>query len=415
MSSLQLPDVILERIFRMLSMDDWRSCEKTCRRFWVFFARIMWPRVKRLDINKTLSKRFFVDEHRLNLNLLRYLFLKCVALRSVSIDPLGKNKYHFQAVCWISHSCLEQLCNICPLLTELCFRSCVFSSFYVFKYLQHLPPTLKALKVEWCRVDESGHDGTVDGAVSSILSCLHKLETFSLRGTCYGTCRMTDRSLERLPTSLKIIDLSENFETRIANLNWSRFLSRLQELHLERVSVTSHDLQCLCQSCPDLKSLTLAYADQISDFSTIAVLRELRGLKLDGNRTHVIDDALAKICNGCTRLVSLSLDCCCALTVSGIKNLAKLPQLEFLNLNSIRCVNDECLETICSSCTHLSNLQIKYCKQLTIQGLLCLLKLSQLERVGLSGQDAVDAQLLDQLRSLRTLKCIETENCQHLK
>ncbi len=244
-------------------------------------------------------------------------------------------------------------------------------------------PNLQSFDISQMKVSEE----TLIGLISK----LPKLETFK----CYTITRGILIELSKRCRRLRSLDLSrfDDLTDRELILLGKKCLS-LETLTLSGTKITEKGITELIADLPNLKSLDMStchtkHSRFVPAYSLItnAVARQLgissifQSLNLANSYSQLTDVGLKELAK-CPTLQSLNLKQCYGLKDDCLKELTKCSELRLLNLTDCSKLTDEGFREICKL-SALQSLNLAYCYQLTNISLREIAKCPALESLNL--------------------------------
>jgi len=258
------------------------------------------------------------------------------------------------------------------------------------------------------------------------------LESLNLSG-CYN---ITDIGLSHAfvspHTHLTSLDLSlckQVTDTGVGKV--AQYLKNLESLDLSGCcSITNTGLLLVAWGLKKLKRLDLRSCWHISDGG----ISHLAGLEPETNGNHCLeylglqdcqrlsDEALKHISIGLTRLQAINLSFCINVTDSGLKYLAKMPNLKHVNLRACDNITDVGMAYLADGGSHISHLDVSFCDKIGDQALAHISQgLFHLKYLSLSACNISDegvskiAKTLQELETLNVGQCTKiTDNSMHI-
>ncbi|XP_055379384.1 F-box/LRR-repeat protein 14 [Condylostylus longicornis] len=250
-----------------------------------------------------------------------------------------------------------------------------------------------------------------------------QLTELNLSG-CYN---VTDMNLGHafsidLP-NLKVLDLSLCKQITDSSLGRiAQYLKNLETLELGGCcNITNTGLLLIAWGLKKLKHLNLRSCWHISD-QGIGHLAGLSKKTAEGNLAleslglqdcqRLSDEALGHIAQGLTSLKVINLSFCVSVTDSGLKHLAKMPELQELNLRSCDNISDIGMAYLTEGCTGLTCLDVSFCDKITDHALAHIANgLDNLKSLSLNQCQITDEGIEKIAKSLRDLEVLNIGQC----
>ncbi|KAL3112032.1 hypothetical protein niasHT_011310 [Heterodera trifolii] len=342
---------------------------------WLEACASAWLKTDRLTFGEdTDLVRFFGTRRPL-----RHMHLSCIVRRCgttlKALSLAGVNHL-------LEDRALIELGNLCPNLEEIDLSGVVAS-----------PEALRVL--------------------TESLPCLHSI---AYREMVHTNERAFWFLFKAVAQHMRVVDLRGC--TRLRGRFFKLFGNRLEEVLLDGCRLIDDQLvEDLCNHCCCLRTLKLDGCGRLSEDSLSLIsrhLKELETLTLCGGfpklNTSVLIDHLPRI----NSLQRLGLDYNCLVndallgaisdtlpalkaislafagtdkTISsdGLQQLAKLKQIENLDLSGIAAVNSAVMKAICEQCAQLSRVLLCSCSYLGADGVMEFSRLKNVEHIDLSG------------------------------
>ncbi|KAF7997476.1 hypothetical protein HCN44_006047 [Aphidius gifuensis] len=318
-------------------------------------------------------------------------------------DPINLETLHLSGSC-VSEECVIRTVKNCKTIRTLKtlkkfhglrilhLEKCLLKKNTMQEIAQKT--TIVKLSLDSCRIENED---------AALISNPINLETLHLRGSCVSEeCVIrTVKNCKTIKSLMVDCDLSLFAFGQISQLNT---LKCLNVHHVDNLSVIR-----ILSSLKNLTELHMNYCKSISNvvLQDIGRLRGLECLVLShsyGNN-NVDDDVIISISNNCNKLKRFELSNCKDATASALRQLAKLKNLEVLSLEMVKNFDDDVFIDIVSECKNLNSLKIDTCFKLTDIGLKNIAKLENLETLHLVmiGNTHISDAILNGVYKLKSL------------
>lgn len=379
--SHQLPQEVIEYIFRFLQPIDIRSASQVCH-IWAKASEdpLLWKHVNFVLFTKNL------------------MFYDCL------LDSLNRRRIQHLTLHHTASS--VQVVQVCKRLSDnlvtLSLEGCRCVNDYVIEIVLKSCRNLLRVNLGRCRqldvskksswfercidslksvtsLDISCCKGLSDWTLTQLSSCIAHLQTLGLSG-CKEVSQRTWINLATNLTSLKNLDISRSDISDDILLHFSEVSSLcLTTINLSACKqLTDNGIVSLVKNQTNLQHVKLSCLD-ISNTSLIAIgkyLEDLRSIDLNSCR-QITDHGLLSSKSLLTMLTSINLYSCYQLTSKGIQGFFspknKSPPssfpLETLILNGCSLATDNMIDKCCQVLCNLQELDMSSCLHITNSGL----------------------------------------------
>lgn len=194
-------------------------------------------------------------------------------------------------------------------------------------------------------------------------------------------------------------------------------LTDLEHLNLAQVkNLDSYSVTEIVKNCKKLRYLNLfsCITISVSAIKEIEKLVDLKYLNLE-NLINVDGDSISGIAKNCRGLKHLNIKSCRNVSENGINDLSKLDKLEHLNLHCLFNINSRSITEITNKCRLLNYLDIGSCSNVTDTVLRDISKLTYLEHLDVRRiKNITDSVLTRISRKCWKLKYLNIEECKRL-
>lgn len=226
--------------------------------------------------------------------------------------------------------------------------------------------------------------------------------------------------------NLKILDLS--LCKQITDSSLGRIAQHLKNLEVLELggccNITNTGLLLIAWGLKKLKRLNLRSCWHISD-QGIGHLAGLSKETAEGNLEleylglqdcqRLSDEALGHIAQGLTSLKSINLSFCVSVTDSGLKHLARMPQLKELNLRSCDNISDIGMAYLTEGGSGISSLDVSFCDKISDQALSHISQgLFHLKSLSLNQCQITDEGIAKLAKSLHELETLNIGQCSRI-
>lgn len=378
---------LLTMIFSHLDVADRGSCAQVCR-LWrdSCYSKSVWKGVEaKLHLKKT-TPCFFQSFMKRGIRQVQILSLKrAPSLKDVLIGITNLDSLNLSGCFNVSDNCLAQAFSFdLPHLKVLDLSLCKqVTDSSLGRIAQHLK-NLEVLELGGC-------SNITNTGLLLIAWGLKKLKKLNLRscwhisdqgiGHLAGLSKETEGNLQ-----LEYLGLQDCQRLSDESLKYiAKGLTSLKQINLSFcISVTDSGLKFLSKM-PKLDELNLRACDNISDIG-------MAGLAEDGSCgiasldvsfcEKIGDQALLHVSNGLYNLKSLSLSSC-QVSDEGLEKLAKMHDLEILNIGQCSKITDKGLQCLANELVNLQSIDLYGCTKITSKGIDVIMKLPKLKSVNL--------------------------------
>lgn len=376
---------LLTMIFSYLNVRDRGSCAQVCR-FWrdSCYSKSVWKSVEaKLHLKKT-TPCFFQSFVKRGIRQVQILSLKrALSLKDVLMGITNLDSLNLSGCFNVSDNCLAQAFSFdLPHLKVLDLSLCKqVTDSSLGRIAQHLK-NLEVLELGGC-------SNITNTGLLLIAWGLKKLKKLNLR-SCW---HISDQGIGHLAG----LSTEENLELEYLGLqdcqrlsdeslkHIAKGLTSLKQINLSFcISVTDSGLKFLSKM-PKLEELNLRACDNISDIGMAALAEDGScGISsLDVSFCEKIgDQALFHTSNGLYNLKSMSLSAC-QVSDEGLEKLAKMHNLEVLNIGQCSKITDKGLECLANDLVNLQSIDLYGCTKITSKGIDVIMKLPKLKSVNL--------------------------------
>ncbi|KAF7992148.1 hypothetical protein HCN44_001473 [Aphidius gifuensis] len=250
------------------------------------------------------------------------------------------------------------------------------------------------------------------GEGTSFILNLPELESLTLRAMeNIDDCII---NLSNESKNLKLLDIkycSTEFSDALKKIS---NLINLEELNLEQCEEVDSDVfASIVNGCAKLKNLYIPKSVKISGDALVKIsnLKNLEVLDICETK-NVNDDVIIEIANNCKKITELHIDSCNNVSSLALNELAKLENLEVLQLVDVDNAGDDIFKNMYK----LKKLKCTWCRNVTDSGIMRIIKNASnldylmLYRTGVTKICLVDVndvgdEIFNNMSQLRVLKC----------
>jgi len=317
----------------------------------------------KLNLNYTICDQAVIQTVQKLTNLKEINIQKCIELTDSSVKYLAETrtltKISIDQLHRVSDGALRALAKYCPNLEEISIVDCARITDVTMKVIAQLE-NLKILSISDC-------------------------------------ARISDTGLRYLAEG--------NSVTSLANLDCTN-VSRLTDISLFRIA----------KFFTNIKKLSLAYCENISDtgIEHLLSLPTLNDLDLSG--TPLQDDTLAKI-GKMANINKLVISECPYISDTGLgKFCTRIKEkLQLLDISHCKDITDKPMKIVAYNCRFLKNINLAGCWRLTDETPMCLSSVcDKIESFDLSGCYQITDGSLKYLKKLKNLKLLILKFCRNV-
>lgn len=288
-------------------------------------------------------------------------------------------------------------------LVSLNVAGCVSVTYDVLQRITESCPHIRQLTLSGCpKVTDSGvalvattyHTNltrlelnecfeVTDNSLASLSEQCTNIKALHLGYCQYITDKGTEMLCRALPTNPKMsyIHLEEitlDYCTELTDKAIQQlvsFNSTLRYLSMSGCKITDNAIRYVAGYCARLVTLNVKECDMLTDYTITVIAQRCKGLEaFDGSCGGRYTDASAQqLALYSHQLKSLSLARSAAITNASLGSIALgCSRIESLNINGTQ-VSDEGLKQLVTSCRNLKQLDVSFCKRLTVDGIRLLL------------------------------------------
>ena len=262
--------------------------------------------------------------------------------------------------------------------------------------------------------------------LGEVMKGMPSLESLNLSG-CYN---VTDTGLTNALCQdfLPLLELNLSLCKQVTDASLSRitqYLKNLESLELGGCSnITNTGLLLIAWGLRRLKRLDLRSCWHVSD-QGICHIAGLNPETAQGNLAleylslqdcqRLSDEALRHVSVGLTKLKSINLSFCVAITDSGLKHLAKMPSLKELNLRSCDNISDVGMAYLAEGGSRISSLDVSFCEKIGDQALVHISQgLFNIKSLSLSACQVSDEGVCKIAKTLHDLETLNIGQCSRI-